>query len=233
MFDRDLIETCFAVQEIAFDAAALARDLRGRLDGAGIDCRLGVRARVEAVSDRAVRVATSEGPVEARYVFNCTYAYLDDIGIPIRNAVKKELAEIALVTPPREMAGRAVTVMDGPYFSSMPFPALSCYSLTHVRYTPHLSWTEPGDAGVRFEGARAQAMLRDSTRYMPCMAGATYLRSLYELKAILVRSEDNDSRPIVFERSEASERVISVLGAKIDNLYDILEVLKQQSWLAA
>jgi hypothetical protein len=163
-------------------------------------------------------------------VFNCTYAYLDNLGVRVRNKIKKELTEIALIQPPREMAGRAVTIMDGPFFSSMPFPALSCYSLTHVRYTPHMSWTEAGDASLRFGGSRAEAMMRDSARYMPCIGGSTYLRSLYELKTILVKSEDSDSRPIVFEQAEDTDRVYSVLGSKIDNIYDVTAYLKQQAW---
>jgi hypothetical protein len=62
------------------------------------------------------------------------------------------------------------------------------------------------------------------------MGGSTYFRSLYELKTILVRSEDSDSRPIVFEQSEDSDRIYSVLGSKIDNIYDVLAYLKQQPW---
>ena len=123
-----------------------------------------------------------------------------------------------------------MTVMDGPFFSSMPFPALNCYSLTHVRYTPHSAWTEPGTRAARFCGSRYKAMLRDAIRYMPCMNNATYLTSLYELKATLMSSEQNDSRPIVFEQSRESNRVYSILGSKIDNVYDVLETLAQQRW---
>ncbi|MBL0405066.1 FAD-binding oxidoreductase [Microvirga aerilata] len=230
LFDPALIETCFSVNEIAFDSTALARDLAVRLNAAGIDCRLGVSGRISSWNASSVLVETSEGPVRAQYVFNCTYAYLDSLGIRTRNRIKKELAEIALVQPPRQMKGRAVTVMDGPFFSSMPFPALSCYSLTHVRYTPHMSWSKPGDDALRFEGSRSEAMMRDAMRYMPCMSDSTYLRSLYELKAILIRSEDSDSRPIVFEQSEDSERIYSVLGSKIDNIYDVHEYVKQKLW---
>jgi len=232
LFEPALIETCFNVQEVVFDASLLAKDLVTRLHAAGVDCRLGQEARIACWNDQTVSVRTSEGALDTRYVFNCTYASLDDVGVPIRNRVKKELAEIALIDPPPELAGRAVTVMDGPFFSSMPFPALDCYSLTHVRYTPHMSWTEPGTGGLAFAGSRHKAILRDATRYMPCMQRASYLRSLYELKAILVDSEDSDSRPIVFEQSPSSARIYSVLGSKIDNVYDILDVLRQQQWNA-
>jgi glycine/D-amino acid oxidase-like deaminating enzyme len=230
MFDSATIEACFGVTELAFDASIIAEDLTKRLDAAGVDCRFGVTGRVTKCDQRSVVVETSDDPIRAQYVFNCTYAYLDDLGVHVRHKVKKELTEIALIEPPRAMTGRAVTVMDGPFFSSMPFPALRCYSLTHVRYTPHNSWTETGHTGLRFGGSRAEMMLRDAARYMPCIRAARYLRSLYELKATLITSEENDSRPIVFERSPDSDRVFSVLGSKIDNIYDVLEFVKQQEW---
>lgn len=230
LFDGALIEACFAVEEIAFDASRLAQDLAERIQRAGVDLMLGVDARIASWDDSSVRLETSTGPVQARYVFNCTYAYLDAVGIRVRNAVKKELAEIAMIEPPREMSGRAVTVMDGPFFSSMPFPALGCYSLTHVRYTPHMSWSDPGDSGLEYAASRCEPMLRDASRYMPCLQQALPLGSLYELKAVLMRSEGSDSRPIVFERSVDSERVYSVLGSKIDNVYDVVDLLHQQRW---
>jgi hypothetical protein len=83
---------------------------------------------------------------------------------------------------------------------------------------------------MTFGGSRAQAMLRDATRYMPCMRSAAYLKSLYELKAVLVRSEESDSRPILFEQARESDRVYSVLGAKIDNIYEVLAYLELQQW---
>lgn len=230
MFDPALMEACFSVEEIAFDSSKLAKDLARRLSRAKVDCSFGVKARIQDWNASSVRLATSEGPLTTSYVFNCTYAHLDDVGVRIRNPIKKELAEIGLINPPPEMAGRAVTVMDGPFFSSMPFPALDCYSLTHVRYTPHTSWTECGNRAPDFVGSRSKVMLRDASRYMPCMRDASYLGSLYELKAVLIKTEDSDARPIVFEQSPETTRVYSILGSKIDNIYDITELIAQQRW---
>jgi glycine/D-amino acid oxidase-like deaminating enzyme len=215
MFDSALVEACFSVRELTFDRSLLADDLKRRLARARVDCRFGVTGRLARCSDEAVVVETGEDVVQAQYVFNCTYARLDDVGIDVRNRIKKELAEVALIAPPREMNGRAVTVMDGPFFSSLPFPPLSCGA---------------GDQALSFSGSRAQVMLRDASRYLPCMRDAIHLRSLYDIKAVLATSEGSDSRPILFERSPASERVYSVLGSKIDNIYDVLACLKQQQW---
>jgi len=54
--------------------------------------------------------------------------------------------------------------------------------------------------------------------------------SLYDVKAVLLSTERDDARPILFESSAVSRRVISVLGAKIDNIYDLLDVLAHHDW---
>jgi hypothetical protein len=56
------------------------------------------------------------------------------------------------------------------------------------------------------------------------------LRSIFDVKAVLAAAELSDGRPILFERYSASPRVISILGAKLDNIYDIIEFIAAQRW---
>ena len=48
--------------------------------------------------------------------------------------------------------------------------------------------------------------------------------------AVLIDAEDSDGRPILFERHKACPRVVSILGAKLDNIYDVLGFIEAQSW---
>jgi glycine/D-amino acid oxidase-like deaminating enzyme len=228
LFDSDLIDTVFLTDEVAFDVSALARDLLSRLAAADVDLRLNTRARLLRANDRGAAVATRDSLLAADYVFNCTYAGLDTFGPKLRNALKKELSEIALIEPASSFADIAVTVMDGPFFSTMPFPALSCHSLSHVRYTPRESWED--QRKLQAARSRGETMLRAAARYMPPLARARHVGSLYEIKVVLLRNEQDDARPILFEPSPESPRVISVLGGKIDNIYDVLEVLQAHDW---
>ena len=41
-------------------------------------------------------------------------------------------------------------------------------------------------------------MVKDSSRYIPCLKGAIKLESMWEIKTVLPLSEVNDSRPILF-----------------------------------
>jgi hypothetical protein len=60
-------------------------------------------------------------------------------------------------------------------------------------------------------------MIRDAGRYVPCLAEAKIRRSLFEVKAVLARTEDSDAWPILVERNAPEGRIFSILGAKIDN----------------
>ena len=178
--------------------------------------------------------------VTARYAFNITYSQINSVlakaELPPAQ-LKHEIAEIALVEPPEELSEAAVTVMDGPFFSCMPYPAANLYSLTHVRYTPHDSWQAPHGGGHQTRDpyayfsaqdpeTRYAFMLRDARRYMPCLEGARYRRSLFDVKTVLIKNEQDDGRPILYHQNPSDSRVISILGGKIDNIYDLFAAVK-------
>jgi hypothetical protein len=73
-------------------------------------------------------------------------------------------------------------------------------------------------------------MIRDASRYMPCLSHAMVRDSMFEIKAVLLRSEDDDGRPILVERDGEVGRITSILGAKIDNIYELRDFLRGQSW---
>src|SRR5690606_21963097 len=78
--------------------------------------------------------------------------------------------------------------------------------------------------------SRVDRMLRDAGRYVPALAGATPVDSLYEIKTVLTRSEGDDGRPILFERHVDLPGCYSVLGGKIDNNFDVLELLDAEEF---
>src|SRR5207253_2167800 len=68
-------------------------------------------------------------------------------------------------------------------------------------------------------------MVRDAERYLPTMRSTRYVDSLWEVKTLMPRSEQDDSRPILLRRSAEHPGCLTVLGAKIDSVYDVEEAL--------
>ena len=69
--------------------------------------------------------------------------------------------------------------------------------------------------------SRFEHMKLDARRYLPALSGLRHLRSLWEVKTVLPQSEHNDSRPILFKRSARLPGLVSVMGGKLDNVYDL------------
>lgn len=239
MFSEALVAGVWETVEYAFDADVLAGMLAEDMRAAGVEVRLGTEVEgVEpgcgAVGLRLRGAGKEAGRLTARTAFNCTYARLTRLpGAPrVRARVKYEIAELALVEAPEALKGVGVTVMDGPFFSCMPFPARGLHSLSHVRYTPHFAWTDsddPADPYAVLDGYHRRShfsqMARDAARYLPALAEARHRGSLFEVKTILVANEANDGRPILLDGEPRPGGVVSVLGGKVDNVFDVLDAI--------
>lgn len=235
LFDPDLVEEVFLCREFAFDWSKLRDDLLKRLDANGVTLFMGTTVqKIEGGGEKAVVHTDEAGPLTAESVFNVTYANVNAIPLASKLPavpVKHELAEVALIEPPEELAGLAVTLMDGPFFSVMPFPAEGLYSLTHVRYTPHFSWVDSGQtqriADALPKETRYRYMLQDASRFLRCLEAGRYSHSYFDVKTVLTKNEENDGRPILLHRYRDAPRVFSILGAKVDNIYDLFDMLPQ------
>lgn len=244
LFDPDRIEAVFRVREPAFDAARLRVHCLSALEQAGVEVRvhteaLGVRESPSGgLALRARGADRGEFEVRTQEVFHCAYSRTNDLlaasGLPTI-PLKHELAELCLVEPPTELEDLGVTVMCGPFFSCMPFPARGLHSLSHVRYTPHGQWHDtPGERyrdpdgipGVRNPVTNYERMWRDARRYLPALEGCTYVDSLFEVKTVLPLNEVDDGRPILLKRNHGLRGFTCIMGSKIDNVYDVLEALE-------
>jgi glycine/D-amino acid oxidase-like deaminating enzyme len=247
LFDAARIAAVYVVDEYAFDARRLRDYFYREFAAANIDLALATESlnvQPHGLDDRleiGVRSGNSSWTIEADMVFNCTYANLNrTVRDGCNNtALKHELAELALVDVPPQLVGLGITVMDGPFFSCMPFPPERCHSLSHVRYTPHDSLIDcdggrdpARNADQRLQQPRAHFMIADAARLVPSLKSARWQRSLFEAKTVLARNEVDDGRPILLRRERMHPRLFSVLGAKIDNIYDVLaridSVLREQ-----
>ena len=241
LFDADRIEDVFSAREICFDARRLRARMIDRLAAAPVAVELGAEVlRVHERAPRELEVAWTRAGDEHRTtaaaVFNCTYSRLNQLLVGSGIAplhLKHELTEMPLVEVPQELARRGVTVMCGPYFSLMPFPARGLHTLSHVRYTPHCEWSDgPHETWIdpdvvlreRPRHSHFPHMIRDAARYLPAIADSRHVDSLWEVKTVLPRSEVDDSRPVLYKADCGMPGLTAVLGAKIDNIYDIMEV---------
>lgn len=238
LFNPDLVEAVFSVREYAFDPVILKEIVKRRLLESSVEVRFETEARTVSKAAGGTLEVTCSGKdgverIAAGRVLNCTYSRLNKLlvhsGLP-NLYLKHELTEMALIELPAELEGLSVTMMCGPFFSFMPFPPLGLYTLSHVRYTPHCEWydtsrTEYLDPYEYFDRAPKQShalhMIKDASRYLPCLAESRPVDSLWEVKTVLPKSEVDDSRPVLYVTDWGLPNLTCLMGGKIDNIYDI------------
>lgn len=233
-FNKSNIEAIFECVEPAFEYTKLRDPLKERLDANGVKVILNQEAiQIKESSNDALVLLADGGGIQAEQVFNVTYGNINTILIKSnlpKLKVKYELAEMAIVRPPENLKNIGITIMDGPFFSIMPYPSLGEHSMTHVRYTPRETWLDKDvdqkqyDITKKFrKNTNYKYMYKDALRYVPSIEDCKYLHSLFEIKTVLLKNETDDGRPIQITRSPDKGRVVSILGGKIDNIYDLFE----------
>ena len=242
LFNNRLIEDVFLVEEYAFDTTKLVEWALDELSKTNITVLYeSTVTSIELTRTRNLQVRLKdrsghEQSIESHNVFNCTYSGLNQYqgDFPgTHSRLKHEITEMALIAMPEKLKDIGVTVMDGPFFSMMPFPAKKLHTLSHVRYTPHFNWLDERTKNPYAllneydKKTRVDRMMRDVERYIPAIKDAIYKESLFEVKTILVKNEIDDGRPILFETYPNLPGLYSVLGGKIDNIYDVLEKLDE------
>mgnify|MGYP003377294600 FL=1 len=188
------------------------------------------RALSEQSAKSAQETMRETQKLHAPLILNCTYAGINHL---LQNShlpplpLKFEMTEMALVNVPVSLQDISVTIMDGAFFSLMPYPSKDCYTLSHVRYTPHFAWrdfsleskikaynlqdsnnpltqaTSPYTILQTFtQNATSNfpLMKADARRYMPILESLEYLDSLYEIKTLQIQNEIDDGRPIIFAK---------------------------------
>lgn len=240
LFNENLVEDVFTVKEFAFDSLKLREKIKQKLKLASVELRTQTESQSLAPHNSEIIVNLQTGQetsaVVTKNVFNCSYSHINSLnhksGIDLV-PFKHEVAEMALIEVPAELQNLGITIMDGPFFSTMPFPPKGLHTLSHVRYTPHFAWEDEkqgknwrnGHEYLR-QNKPASAfgkMVTDAKRYVPLIGQSKYVDSLWEVKTILPTAEHDDSRPILFLQNHGGiVGYTCIMGGKIDNIQDVL-----------
>ena len=259
-FREGSCDGAFLTEEYTYDAHIL-RDFfleeLGKQKGVELLCQRDI-TRILKREDRYEVHALHQGKeerYEAPFVLNATYASVNQVlqlaGAEAEGSfepfrIKYELCEIILCRVNDRLRDIGLTVMDGPFFSIMPFGKTGYHSLTSVTFTPHktshetvprFSCMEGGSCGRWLGNCDAcEKKPKSAWEYMSALARKyvreeyrfTYEKSLFSMKPILKASEIDDSRPTVIKYATRRPTFISVLSGKINTVYDLDDFLDEK-----
>lgn len=250
-FKTGMCDGAFLTREYTYDAQILKNYFLTQLEKySAVKIQYGINIMsIERLSDVYELTLADGDKLQTPYLLNATYAsqnqILDMIGYE-KFKIKYELCEIILCDVNDKLKNYGFTVMDGPFFSIMPFGKTGMHSLTSVTFTPHDTSYEPtptfacqqasnGYCTPKRLGNCNLCMAKPKTAF-PYMAnlarkylleeyGFTYKDSLFSMKPILMSSEIDDSRPTVVRVYSQNPTFVGVLSGKINTVYDLDEVL--------
>lgn len=254
-FNEGSCDGAFLAKEFTYDAGIL-RDYfvaeLGKYSGVKLLCGRQIQRIVKKAECCEIYALYrgKEERFESAFVLNATYAAVNQVLERVEGIrtepfdIKYELCEIILCRVNDRLREIGLTVMDGPFFSIMPFGKTGYHSLTSVTFTPH---TTSYEAAPRFscvpEGGCCSGWLGNCNscekrpdsawEYMAALTrkyvreeyGFEYEKSLFSVKPILKASEVDDSRPTVVRYAFEKPTFLSVLSGKINTVYDLDEFL--------
>lgn len=250
-FNPNMCDGVFETCEYTFDAHIL-RDyfLEEIKKYPNVEIKYGIRlGDIEECGDYYEINLKSGEKYKTGYLLNCTYASTNQIISKLGYEpfkIKYELCEIILCTVGKELQDQGITVMDGPFFSIMPFGKTKYHSLTSVTFTPHITSYDAlptfdcqknkdaectpqqlnncNDCKYRPKSAW-DYMSQLARKYLNKDMTFKYEKSLFSVKPILMASEIDDSRPTVVKIFNEKPKFVSVLSGKINTVYDLDNIL--------
>lgn len=248
-FKAGTVDGAFETKECSFDADALQSALMERIDENRTHWFLGHSIASGIVKRDELTVRLEDGvTIRSRALVNATYsgtnAVLKALGATTL-PLKYELCEVVLGEPSQPLSGLGITVMDGPFFSVMPFGLTGLHSATAVGITPRLESREevPTFPCQPLVEDCTPRNLADCTRcpqrpgtgwplirqlmelYLVEDLSMEYAHSLFTVKTVLATAEVDDSRPTVIVNHWESPTVFTVFSGKMDTLFDLESVV--------
>ncbi len=251
-FKDGMCDGAFETLEYTYDWQILRDGILKEIDKIKDNVTIRYNSRITAIDkdDGRYVITLADGEkFAAPFVLNSTYASVNQINTLAgfdSFPIKYELCEIILCKINDTLRDVGITVMDGPFFSIMPFGKTGYHSLTSVTFTPHVTcydklpkfdcqqgiedYCSPqhlgncNDCPHRPESAWGY-MSQLAKKYLKDEFGFEYSHSLFSMKPILKLSEIDDSRPTLVKQFSSKPTFVSVLSGKINTVYDLKEIL--------
>ena len=259
-FKNSMCDGAFLTEEDTYDAHIIRdyyMDEIGKLSNVVIQFNTRTENIIRTDDEVIVEYKIEEEyfSASASFLLNSTYASINQVLNLIQNEgnenvnfekfkIKYEQCEIVLCNVSDNLKNVGLTVMDGPFFSIMPFGKTPYHSLTSVAFTPHMTSYEdlpmfgcqeglhcsPKQLGNCNECSRKPIsawnhMSYLARKYINPKLEFSYEKSMFSIKPILKTSEIDDSRPTSIVVNSESPKIISVLSGKINTVYDLDEYL--------
>lgn len=252
-FKKGSVETAFLTQECSFDFAKIRDFLVNKVKDLAY-CYYGVGIQSVEKGNPSYVVNLDNGTcLAAPFVINASYAGINEVIDKFDKQLfdlKYELCEMVFCKVQKDFKNLGITVMDGDFFSVVPFGNSGFHVLTSVGYTPYdvsydkiPKFSNEADQSIcKIHGVSEcivcsqnlksawSKMYELSRAFLKPNFKIEYKNSKFEIKAILRASENDDSRPTIIRQHTANPTFVSILSGKISTIYDLENICEQPEY---
>ncbi len=169
---------------------------------------------------------------KSKNIINATYEWINKInllfGAP-KIDIKYELTEMVLCDVSENIRNYWLTVMDGEFFSLMPFWIWWKFSLSSVRYTPHEACYEDIPYFTKNKNlygipeSNFDSMIQQTKEYLNNDIEIKYNKSFFTTKVVLANAENDDARPTFIKKYDLWNKnsLVTIFSWKINTIYEI------------
>lgn len=227
LFYKDKTEGYISTTECAFDTSKLLKFFEEEFKALDIAVIYKEIVGVEDCLGNLVLIAKDNQRLIAKKTYACLYAetnsFLRKINAkPIEN-LEFQLTETILLDLPDYIINQfekfAITVMDGPFFSLMPFPARNCYSLTHVSHGIHHKYAD--NECPLFKESKADKIIHAAASFLPFLLDAR-MKSCFSIRKLIDKNV-KDERPAIIQNYFEGLMTV-VIGSKLVNIFDYFPI---------
>lgn len=252
-FKETEIEDAFLTEEYTFDAEILKQHILKEIKKyKNIEIKYNFDIN-DITKEKEFYIINKEtANYKTPFLLNATYGSINQIIEMLgyeKFKIKYELCEMIICKVNDKLKNVGLTVMDGPFFSIMPFGKTGYHSLTSVTFTPHSTSFDLlpiFECQKKSKGYCTKYKLGNcnncpakpitawtemsslAKKYLKNDLEFEYITSYYSIKSILMASEIDDSRPTVIKTFTENPTFVSVLSGKINTVYDLEEILNEK-----
>lgn len=235
------IEGGLSTDEVVYDATILKGLVVEHLHKSGVDVHINSKTEAVSHNESGFAVSTEAGSFNSRAVVNCTYANFNDFndGMGLDSQpLQFELTVVPVINWRDGLEPIGVTVMDGKFFTVLPFGKSGKYLLYHVdhtvletavrprypaEWTDTMSYVGEDVAMQAFREMRTAASL-----WLPEISSSEFVDYLTTVRVVLADVEGSDRRPSLINRANLSHPFYTVFSGKIDHSIWVAEEISNK-----
>ena len=238
-------EGAIYTQEAIYDSAVVAQLVMKELSASNVRVLLNSRVTDITETDMGFSVRAGREQISCASIANCSYASVNEIDSFVTHSVTEVQYELTVVPVIRWREGLpplGVTVLDGPFFTVLPYGKSGDYLLYHVEHTVkerHIGSHFPSDWNHRKKAAHLKIgpsvfneMVESASTWLPDIRSADYCGCLTTVRATLPYADSTDKRPSIIRELPTEHPFFSVFSGKIDHSIWVARDLRDKVTLA-